>query len=91
MILGGGGYTIRNVCRAWTYETSVCVDESLPEALPFNDYFQYFGPDYRLEVPATNMENMNSREYLLKMKNKILENLKHLDFAPSVQMHRSWY
>jgi histone deacetylase 1/2 len=88
MILGGGGYTIRNVCRAWTYETSLCVDEALPEALPFNDYFQYFGPDYRLEVPATNMENMNSREYLLKMKNKILENLKHLDFAPSVQMHR---
>jgi hypothetical protein len=33
-------------------------------ALPFNDYFQYFGPDYRLEVPATNMENLNSREYL---------------------------
>jgi histone deacetylase 1/2 len=68
LVLGGGGYTIRNVCRAWTYETSVCVEETLPEALPFNDYFQYFGPDYRLEVPATNMENLNSREYLLKMK-----------------------
>lgn len=39
-------------------------------ALPFNDYFQYFGPDYRLEVPSTNMENMNSREYLDKIKYK---------------------
>lgn len=78
VVLGGGGYTIRNVCRAWTYETSICVDEVLPEgiwkgfndftALPFNDYFQFFGPDYRLEVPSTNMENMNSREYLDKMK-----------------------
>ncbi|KAJ3360251.1 Histone deacetylase 2 [Kappamyces sp. JEL0680] len=38
------------------------------KALPFNDYFQYFGPDYRLEVPATNMENMNTQEYLGKIK-----------------------
>lgn len=57
-------------------------------ALPFNDYFQYFGPDYRLEVPANNMENMNSKEYLQKMTSKILENLKNIDFAPSVQMHQ---
>ena len=33
MILGGGGYTIRNVCRAWTYETSVCVDTELAEGV----------------------------------------------------------
>lgn len=95
MVLGGGGYTIRNVCRAWTYETSICVDTTLPESiqfltkvLPFNDYFQYFGPDYRLEVPATNMENMNSKVYLDKMKCKILEQLRNLPTAPSVQMHR---
>ncbi len=31
VVLGGGGYTIRNVCRAWTYETSLCVDHQLPE------------------------------------------------------------
>lgn len=33
VILGGGGYTIRNVCRAWTYETSLCVDQELPEGI----------------------------------------------------------
>ncbi|KAH6570440.1 hypothetical protein BASA62_004357 [Batrachochytrium salamandrivorans] len=65
-----------------------CVDEELPEELPYNDYFQYFGPNFRLEVPSTNMENMNSREYLDHMKSKILENLRHLNFAPSVQMHQ---
>ncbi|EGF80610.1 hypothetical protein BATDEDRAFT_24371 [Batrachochytrium dendrobatidis JAM81] len=88
MILGGGGYTIRNVCRTWTYETARCVDEELSEELPYNDYFQYFGPSFRLEVPSTNMENMNSREYLNRMKTKILENLRHLNFAPSVQIHQ---
>jgi hypothetical protein len=36
--------------------------------LPFNDYFQYYGPDYKLDVPGNNMENHNSREYLEKMK-----------------------
>jgi hypothetical protein len=27
MVLGGGGYTVRNVARCWTYETSICVDK----------------------------------------------------------------
>jgi histone deacetylase 1/2 len=31
MLLGGGGYTIRNVARAWTFETAMAVGESLPE------------------------------------------------------------
>jgi len=26
LVLGGGGYTIRNVARCWTYETSVALD-----------------------------------------------------------------
>lgn len=27
MLLGGGGYTIENVARCWTYETGVCLNE----------------------------------------------------------------
>lgn len=26
LLLGGGGYTIENVARCWTYETAVCLD-----------------------------------------------------------------
>lgn len=26
LLLGGGGYTIRNVARCWAYETSVALD-----------------------------------------------------------------
>lgn len=29
MILGGGGYTIRNVARAWTAETGIAIGEEL--------------------------------------------------------------
>ncbi len=27
MVLGGGGYTVRNVARCWTYETSICTGQ----------------------------------------------------------------
>lgn len=30
LMLGGGGYTIRNVARCWTYETAVALDSSIP-------------------------------------------------------------
>ena len=29
MLLGGGGYTIRNVARCWTYETSLALNSEI--------------------------------------------------------------
>lgn len=89
LVLGGGGYTIRNVAKTWTYETGVCANKELDENLPFNDYMQYFGPEYKLEVPPCNMDNKNSREYLEQMRAKIFDNLRSLPFAPSVQMQET--
>ena len=34
MFLGGGGYTLRNVARVWTYETSIIGYRSLHIILP---------------------------------------------------------
>lgn len=31
MLVGGGGYTIRNVSRCWAYETAVAVGQQVPE------------------------------------------------------------
>jgi len=90
LVLGGGGYTLRNVPRCWTYETSVLLgmsgDDEIRDALPYNDYFEYFGPDYRLHLPVSNMENLNSGSYLEKTKIQLLEVLRQVDCAPSVQM-----
>ena len=33
IMLGGGGYTIRNVARCWTYETSVALDCEISNGL----------------------------------------------------------
>ncbi|KAM3586132.1 histone deacetylase [Umbelopsis sp. WA50703] len=86
LVLGGGGYTMRNVARAWAYETGVVVGQELTPAMPYNDYYEYFGPDYRLDVKASNMENMNTPEYLEKIKLQVFENLSRTAFAPSVQI-----
>ncbi|KAI7882528.1 histone deacetylase [Lichtheimia hyalospora FSU 10163] len=86
LVLGGGGYTMRNVARAWAYETGVVVGEDIGPDMPYNDYYEYFGPDYKLDVRPSNMENMNSGDYLEKIKQQVFENLSRTRFAPSVQM-----
>ncbi|MCO5550667.1 hypothetical protein L7F22_004156 [Adiantum nelumboides] len=85
LLLGGGGYTIRNVARCWCYETAVAVGEELEDKMPYNEYYEYFGPDYTLHVTPSNMENQNNRIYLEEIKNKLLENLSKLQHVPSVQ------
>ena len=40
LVLGGGGYTMRNVARTWAYETGLLVGSTLGPALPYNDYYE---------------------------------------------------
>lgn len=40
LVLGGGGYTMRNVARTWAYETGRLVGQDLGPDLPFNDYYE---------------------------------------------------
>lgn len=68
LLLGGGGYTIRNVARCWTYETAVALGNDIANELPYNDYFEYFGPDFKLHISPSNMANQNTPEYLDKIK-----------------------
>jgi len=85
-MVGGGGYTIRNVSRCWTYETSVALGVEIANELPYNDYFEYFGPDFKLHISPSNMSNQNTAEYLEKIKNRLFENLRMLPHAPGVQV-----
>jgi histone deacetylase 1/2 len=40
LIVGGGGYTMRNVARTWAFETGILVGEQLGSELPYNDYYE---------------------------------------------------
>ncbi|CAM9990562.1 unnamed protein product [Scytosiphon promiscuus] len=84
LVLGGGGYTLRNVPRCWAYETGVLLDTEPSDMLPYNDYFEYYGPDYRLHMPTSNMENMNKRETLEETKIQLFEILRSLEAVPGV-------
>jgi hypothetical protein len=104
-----GGYTIRNVSRCWAYETSVVLGMDLPNELPYNDYYEFFGPDYTLHPVLTtlssgsyggynsssqdlfrstarNIPNQNTRSYLEFLQSKVIDHLRLLQGAPSVQM-----
>ena len=51
-----------------------------------NEYYEYFGPDYELDVKASNMDDMNSPEYLDRVKGIVLDHLRQVGGPPSVQM-----
>ncbi|PVF95508.1 hypothetical protein CPB86DRAFT_787973 [Serendipita vermifera] len=90
MILGGGGYTIRNVARTWAYETACILgcEKELDKNLPYNPYFEYFGPEYKLEVKPTNMDDLNeSDRYLEGIKETVLRQADEIPIAPSVGIH----
>lgn len=87
-MLGGGGYTLRNVPRCWTYETSIALGIPIPDAIPEqSEYRVYFGPEYKLHLPISNMEEQNSKEeldknmYKILIKNRsiIIDNLKNVN------------
>jgi len=85
LVLGGGGYTVRNVARCWAYETGVLLDEKMSDELPYNDYYEYYGPDFMLHITPSNMENQNTPKYLDKQKITLFETLRSIQPAPSVQ------
>lgn len=142
LMLGGGGYTIRNVSRCWTYETSILAQRPLSNDLPVTLFHSQFAPDHKLHQPVhlesdfanilsnstttsatitnTNSnypnnsltgftlssdlginaphyssnsfyasgdspDNFNTRQYLDAVKTTVLERLRRLQGAPSVQ------
>ncbi|KXN83577.1 Histone deacetylase 1 [Leucoagaricus sp. SymC.cos] len=86
LLLGGGGYTMRNVSRAWAYETGLAAGFELGPEIPVNEYYEYFGPDYKLNVKSSNVDDMNTRPYLERVKRIVMENLRNIGGPPSVQM-----
>jgi histone deacetylase 1/2 len=104
LLLGGGGYTMRNVSRAWAYETGLAAGMELGPSeswaslstfsrhlisfkeIPINEYYEYFGPDYQLDVKASNAEDMNTRAYLDRVTKIVMQNLRHIGGPPGIQM-----
>jgi hypothetical protein len=66
----------------------VLLNESIPNSIPYSDFFHYYSPEYQLHIPPSTAVNLNSRQYLESIKVRIMQNLSELEHAPSVQMHQ---
>lgn len=88
LVLGGGGYTIKNVSRCWTYETAVLVGATIPDELPATVYDPFFrDSQWKLHPPLTGrVENQNSPASLQRITISIRNKLRYLQGAPSVAM-----
>ena len=93
LLIGGGGYTPRNVARAWTNETSIAIgcqatlDPTLPIHTPYRSHFRqetlFPTPEDLQREPRA---NKNSPKRIQDIINSINEQLRFVSFAPSVQM-----
>lgn len=99
LVLGGGGYTARNVARVWCHETSLCTDTTLPdqipEYVPFRKAFEGRDKgDGRLYPRLDDLgggrrhENQHDEKYLRDQVRRCTEQMRYLKGAPSVALRR---
>ena len=92
LVVGGGGYTPRNVARAWAHETSICIgadktlNPELPSHTPHRDAFQKEGFTLFPNLGTSKPHNMNSQEDIIRIVQHVHRQLRYIKAAPSVQM-----
>jgi hypothetical protein len=88
LVLGGGGYTIKNVSRCWTYETSVLVGADVPNELPRTVYDSFYRDSrWKLHPELTGrVDNQNSGPSIQRIISAVRTKLRYLKGAPSVEM-----
>lgn len=91
LVLGGGGYTPRNVSRLWCHETAVLNDVTLDPTIPLTiQTYDWFGPDHSLHPQLEGrLDNKNSKKYLECVRIHVLEQLRLISAAPSVRMEKA--
>lgn len=93
LLLGGGGYTARNVARAWCHETALATENELPDAIPLDfiprpEAFQGRGHGDGKLFPAFVRSHPNycSNSDLENTVKKIDWDLRYVANSPWVQM-----
>ncbi|MCJ1236270.1 histone deacetylase [Varicellaria rhodocarpa] len=90
LVVGGGGYTPKNVARLWAFETSLCIGAEVHSNLPpHTPFLNHFGGDKTL-FPSLSLyrkyDNRNSKQYVESVVIAIREQLRYIEGSPSVQM-----
>ncbi|KAI0136651.1 histone deacetylase [Xylariales sp. AK1849] len=92
IIFGGGGYTPRNVARAWAYETAIAIGhhKTIPTEIPAHTpYRERFKHDTLLptieQILGEPRVNKNTQKKLQDIVQHVTEQLRFVSAAPSVQ------
>lgn len=92
ILFGGGGYTPRNVARAWAYETSIAIgaDQNIPAEIPQHaPWRQHFVHETLFPTLEQSMSeprnNKNTEKRLRDIVAHVHEQLRFVQHAPSVQ------
>ncbi|KAJ6255217.1 histone deacetylase rpd3 [Anaeramoeba flamelloides] len=86
LVLGGGGYTPKNVAKCWAYDTNLLIGETeLDNELPLSAYSLDFPDETSLHIEPSNMANENDKKTLDKMFAIIFHYLKQIEPVPSVE------
>ena len=93
ILFGGGGYTPRNVARAWAYETSIAVNcqdrisPTIPLHTPWRARFRQESLFPTIEeILGDPRPNRNTQKRLGEMIQHVAEQLRFVEAAPSVQL-----
>lgn len=79
LVLGGGGYTPANVARCWTFETSILIKKDISFDIPYNNHWEHFFPSKKLVCNISDKKDKNSRQSLIRLRERILNNIKTLN------------
>jgi histone deacetylase HOS2 len=92
LLVGGGGYTPRNVARAWAHETSIAIgcensiNPVIPLHTPYRSHFRHETLFPTLaEILGEPRVNKNPRKKIEDIIRSITEQLRFVNQAPSVQ------
>lgn len=92
LLLGGGGYTPRNVARAWAHETSIAIgcndrlNPIIPLHTPYREHFRHETLFPTLDqVLSEPRANRNSTKKIQDIISHITEQLRFVNASPSVQ------
>ena len=66
VLLGGGGYTIENVARCWTYETGLMLGTEISNDIPKEDiFYNYYAKEgSKIHFEVDKKDNLNTQDYI---------------------------
>jgi histone deacetylase HOS2 len=92
LLLGGGGYTPRNVARAWAWETAIAIDckDKIDRKIPSHTQWRdHFRQDVLLpsleQIVGEPRANRNTDKRMREIVEHVTEQLRFVQHAPSVQ------